>query len=120
MILCGIGGILSWAVYGIVLHISGNDIAAFFWSALAAALYAEIMARVRKCPAISYLVVAIFPLIPGAGVYYTMDYAVRGEMTLFAEKGIHTISVAGVIAVGILLVSSAFRMNTVWKQMRHK
>jgi len=30
----------------------------------------------------------------------------------------HTAAVAGVIAVGILLVSTAFRMRTVWKQQR--
>ena len=44
------------------------------------------MARVRKYPAISYLVVSIFPLIPGAGVYYTMHFAVRGEMDAFVER----------------------------------
>lgn len=119
-ILCAVGGMITWAVYGIVFRLSGSDIAAFFWSAFAASLYAEIMARIRKCPAISYLVVSIFPLIPGAGVYYTMNYVLRGEMELFAEKGMHTISVAGVIAVGILLVSTAFRMLNVWKQQKTK
>ena len=49
-----------------------------------------------------------------------MNYAVLGEMTLFAEKGIHTASVAGVIAVGILLISTAFRMIAVHKQMTRK
>lgn len=120
MVLCSIGGIFAWAVYGIVFRLTGSDIAGFFWSAVAASLYSEIMARVRKCPAIAYVVVAIFPMIPGAGIYYTMNYAVLGEMTLFAEKGIHTASVAGVIAVGILLISTAFRMIAVHKQMTRK
>lgn len=119
-ILCALGGMLTWAVYGLVFRLTGSDLAAFFWSSFAASLYSEIIARIRKCPAISYLVVSIFPLIPGAGVYYTMNYAVRGEMELFADKGMHTISVAGVIAVGILLVSTAFRMLNVWKQQRKK
>ncbi len=119
-ILCAIGGALTWAVYGLVFKYSGNDIAAYFWSALFASLYSEIMARIRKCPAISYLVSSIFPLIPGAGVYYTMNYAVRGEMEKFADQGMHTISVAGVIAVGILLISTAFRMLTIWKLQRRK
>ena len=73
------------------------------------------MARVRKYPAISYLVVSIFPIIPGAGVYYTMNYAVRGEMELFASQGMHTAAIAGVMAMGILLGSTVFRMYSYWK-----
>ena len=76
------------------------------------------MARIRKYPAISYLVVSIFPMIPGAGVYYTMNYAVRGDMDLFASKGMHTAAVAGIMAVGILLGSTFFRMYSDWKAHR--
>ena len=68
MILCAIGGLLTWAVYRLTLHLSGVDLTAFFWSCTAAAVYAEVMARIRKYPAISYLVVAIFPMIPGASI----------------------------------------------------
>lgn len=117
MILCSLGGVLSWAVYLLVLQYSGNDLTGYFWAALAAAAYSEIMARVRKYPAISYLVVSIFPLIPGAGVYYSMNHAIQGQMDAFASRGMHTIAIAGVIAVGILLVSTAFRIHSLW---RHK
>ena len=114
-LLCALGGFLSWAVYCITMELGGTDILAYFWSALFASLYSEIMARVRKYPAISYLVVSIFPMIPGAGVYYTMNHAVRGQMDLFADKGMHTAAVAGIMAVGILLGSTAFRMYSDWK-----
>lgn len=108
--LCALGGVLSWVVYLVVLKLGHGDILAYFWSALFASLYSETMARVRKYPAISYLVVSIFPLIPGAGAYYTMNYAVRGDMDLFASTGIHTAAIAGILAVGILLGSTVFRM----------
>ena len=67
-LICAVGGLLSWGIYLIVLKMTGNDIAANFWSALFASVYSEIMARIRKYPAISYLVVSIFPMLPGAGV----------------------------------------------------
>ena len=78
------------------------------------------MARVRKYPAISYLVVSVFPMIPGAGVYYTMNYAVRGQMNLFASKGMYTAAIAGIMAVGILLGSTVFRMYSDWKSRSRK
>lgn len=114
-ILCTLGGVLSWAVYVLVLQAGYTDILANFWSALFASLYAESMARIRKYPAISYLVVAIFPMIPGAGAYYTMNYAVRGDMAGFANEGMHTVAIAGILAVGILLGSTMFRMYAQWK-----
>ena len=113
--LCALGGMLAWAVYLIAQRISGSDLVAYFWSALFSSLYSEVMARIRKYPAISYLVISIFPMIPGAGVYYTMNYAVQGQMDLFAQKGMFTAAIAGIMAVGILLGSTGFRMYSDWK-----
>ena len=117
-ILCALGGFLSWAVYCLTIYLGGSEILAYFWSALFASVYSETMARIRRYPAISYLVVAIFPMIPGAGVYYTMNYAVRGQMDLFADKGMFTAAIAGIMAVGILLGSTVFRMYSDWKAHR--
>lgn len=114
-LLCAVGGLLSWGIYLIMLELGNGDITAYFWSALFASVYSEIMARIRKYPAISYLVVSIFPMLPGAGVYYTMNYAVRGQMDLFASEGMHTAAIAGILAVGILLGSTSFRMYSDWK-----
>ena len=117
-LLCVLGGFLSWAVYLLAMKLGAGDILCNFWSALFASVYSEIMARIRKCPTIGYLVVSIFPMIPGAGVYYTMNYAVRGEMDFFADKFMHTAAVAGIIAVGILLGATVFRMYSDMKNSR--
>jgi len=109
-LLCALGGFLSWAVYALTLRFSASDLTAYFWAALFSSVYSEVMARLRKYPAISYLVVSIFPLIPGAGVYYTMNYAVQGQMEQFAAQGMHTAAIAGIIAVGVLLGSTGFRV----------
>ncbi len=116
-LLCALGGMLAWLVYDLTIRLGGGEIMAYFWGAVFSSAYSEIMARIRKCPAISYLVVSIFPLIPGAGVYYTMNCAVRGEMGQFAQRGMFTAAVAGVIAVGILLVSTSVRLWHTWKQL---
>ena len=117
-LLCTLGGVLTWATYMIVIALGGGELMGYLWATIFASLYSEIMARIRKYPAISYLVVSIFPLIPGASVYYTMTHAVKGDMASFADTGMRTIAIAGAIAVGILLVSTAFRIWTV--QMRNR
>ena len=110
ILLCALGSAICWGVYYLANHIGCGNILSYFWAGIVCAAYAEAMARIRKCPAIAYLVIAIFPIIPGAGIYFTTGYLVKHEMTLFAEKGTETIAIAGVIAVGILMVSTIVRL----------
>lgn len=115
-IFCALGSGLTWAAYGITLDISGDIILANFLATLVAALYAEIMARVRKYPAISYLVVSVIPLLPGAGVYYTTNSFLVGDMAGFTSHGTETLGIAGAMAVAILIVSTVARL---WNVRKH-
>ena len=116
--ICAFGGMLTWAAYCAADYLGCSIYASYFLATLVAALYAEIMARVRKYPAISYLVVAIFPLIPGAGIYYTTSYLLQGDRYAFTEKALQTIGIAGVIAVGILMISTLVRLWSSKRQQR--
>ena len=120
ILVCTLGGILCWCAYGLTEALGGSEMMASFVAAFATAVYSEVMARVRKCPAIGYLVVGLIPLIPGSSLYYTMNYAVRGDMNMFAVQGMKTIVLAGLMAAGILLVSTSMRMWMVWKQQHKK
>jgi uncharacterized membrane protein YjjB (DUF3815 family) len=112
------GGMLTWAVYLLAISLGADVVGANFWAAAFASAYSEIMARIRKYPAISYLVVSIFPLLPGAGIYYTVSYALEQNMNLALSKGLETAAIAGVMAVGILLISTAVKVLTLWKLQR--
>ena len=118
--LCAVGGGLTWAVYLLAMDATGSIFVANFWATAFAAAYSEIMARIRKYPATSYLVISLFPLLPGAGIYYTMGYALEGSFTLALHKGLETAAIAGVMAVGILLVSTAVRSLRIWWSQRRK
>ena len=108
--LCVLGSGLTWAIYLWVMSMFGNDIVANFWAAIFAGFYAEAMARVRKLPATSYLVISLLPLIPGGGIYRAVNFAVRGNMTMFANTALHTAAIAGILAVGILMASTIVRL----------
>lgn len=108
--LCSFGGVVCWLFYRVSVILGIDNIIAYFIAAFAASLYSEWMARLRKYPAISYLVISIFPIIPGAGVYYAMTYALDGNNAAFAAKGMETAATAGVMAAGILIASSIVRI----------
>jgi uncharacterized membrane protein YjjP (DUF1212 family) len=116
--ICMAGGGLGWGAYLATVSLGGPSLLGYFIAAMTISLYAEIMARVRKFPSFSYLVTALLPLVPGAGVYYTVEYLLQGEPLLSVRQGVQTASIAGLLAVGILLISSVFRMFGVAKQLR--
>ena len=115
--LCCLGGGLGWLVYLPAASLSGSDLVGYFAAGLAISLYSEIMARIRRCPVTGYLLVSFFPLVPGAGLYYTLDYFIRSETAAAVSKGTHTLAIAVCLAVGVLLMASAVRM---WLTFRWK
>ena len=76
------------------------------------------MARVRKCPASGYLLIAFFPLVPGAGLYYTMESLLNGDHAGFQANGYNTLAMGGGLALGVLLVASLMRMLNNMRQAR--
>ena len=115
--LCIVGGLLAWGTQVFAAYLGCTDYVSYFLATFAAAVYAEVMARIRKFPAISYLVIAIFPLLPGAGVYYVVRFLMIGDSAQAGAKGLWAIAVAGVMAVAILLVST---MVHLWNTARGK
>lgn len=114
MVTASMGGVLGWYVYLLCSGMS-NDIPRYFVATVVISLYAEMMARVNKVPVIVYLIVALLPLVPGAGMYATMEYCINGDTAMFAETGVHTFMIAGALALGIVFVSSLVRL---WKTVQ--
>lgn len=115
--ICALGSVLSWFTYLVSAPLLQSEITQSFAAAVVVTIYAEAMSRIRKCPSTGYLLVACFPLVPGGGIYYTMEHAINGEVSLFLASFLHTMGIAGALAVGVLLVSSLVRM---WTSFRHR
>ena len=118
MALCLLGGAFSWLAYKFCVEIGISENISYLIASACVSFYAEIIARVRKYPAISYLLASLVPLIPGAGIYYTMSFAVSGDMNAFLNRGAATAAIAVSLAAGVLLVSTIFRMWGVWHKRR--
>ncbi|MBR5947557.1 MAG: threonine/serine exporter family protein [Clostridia bacterium] len=113
-----VGSIISWFVCSICMRMRLSEPISYLVAAAASSFYAEIMARVRKFPATSYLLSALVPLIPGAGIYYTTDFIRRGMGSEAWSKGLATAAIAGAVAVGVLISSTVFRMWGVYKKSK--
>lgn len=103
----GLTGAIGWTIYFITANIFRSNIAATFLGALTVGLLGEFLARVCKKPATIFITSGIIPLVPGAGMYYTMLAIIENDFTMAATKGVETFFVATAIAVGVI-ISSAF------------
>lgn len=110
ILICGLGAGLGWLVYLLSQRLFGGDIFPAFVAAAAIALYAETMARLRRCPVTGYLQVALLPLVPGAGIYNAMGYCVAGEDDLFLSTLLHTFGFAASLAIGAMVSSTLLRI----------
>lgn len=119
LVLACLGGSLGWLVY-LLFNPLGNDIAQFFFATVATAIYSEIMARLMKRPATEFQIVALLPMVPGGGIFYTMEYCVIGNNEMFIQTGLHTLGIAGSLAMGILLVSSFVRLFSIVNPSKQK
>ena len=109
-------GSLGWFVYKLSLHLGFTDTIALFLASISLSTYSEIFARILKTPVTTFVVVALIPLVPGGGMYYTMVEAITGNVMSFLEIGIKTIASAGVLAIGVILVSTVTKTIVKYKK----
>ena len=103
VIFCGFTGALGWIIYYILIQNGLNGIFACVFATLILTLFSRCFAIIRHNPVTVYLMTGIFPLVPGAGIYYTAYYLVNGNKELFAATGLETFETAAAIGFGILI-----------------
>lgn len=114
LLFAAIGGGLGWFVYSLCLHLGGKTVTALFLSSISFSIYSEIFARILKTPVTTLVVCCLIPLVPGAGMYYTMYEAITGNISGSLEVGINTIANAGTLALGVIFVSSITRQINIF------
>ncbi len=113
-----IGGGLGCLVNECGLALGLGTFFSIFLASFALASYSEIMARVRKTTVTTFLISGLFPLVPGAGMYYTMLAIVHNDLSEALSTGISTLSTAAVMALGILFVSTLSRGITYFRKTK--
>lgn len=113
----GIAGALAWSLYSISFKISASSILATFIGALTVGILGEFLARILKKPATLFITPGIIPLVPGAGMYYTMLHVIEKDFIMAANKGVETFFIAAAISIGII-ISTGFSRSI--KRVRFK
>ena len=105
-VLCGISGVLGWILYMVLARYAGfTPPAATVFATMLVVLSARYFSVLDRCPAIVFLLCGIFPLVPGAGVFWTSYYVVSDQLRLALGSGFMAVKVTIAIVLGIILIS---------------
>lgn len=100
----GLIGAIGWALYLLLARYCGASPAV---GTLASAILVCVLSRFAavpmRSPAQVFLLCGIFPLVPGAGIFWFTYYLTAGQFALSLHSGFVAIKVAVALVLGIIL-----------------
>lgn len=98
---CGVIGTLGWLVYCVAVQPTSAPVASFFGTFVVVLISRMLTVRM-KCPITMFMIPGIFPLIPGASVYYMAYDLVMSETKQAGQSGFLALKIAFGIVLGIV------------------
>lgn len=111
-----IGGVVTWLIFNAFTSFVGGVFLPALVASTFAAIYAEALARRNKIPNAIFFIIAVIPLVPGRGLYYTMFNAVMADWGQCLSYAISTLLYAAGIAVGICLIAAFVQIWDIWRR----
>ncbi len=101
----GFCGTMGWALYLVLSRYTAMTPAEVLFCATALVTLVALLQSIgRKCPITVFLISGIFPLVPGAGIFWTSYNIVSEHLTDAFQTGFAALKATVAIAFGILVV----------------
>ncbi len=120
-IYCGLAGMVGWLLYLLLMwntEISPTIIV--FLSTALVTFVSILMSILRKCPIAVFLICGIFPLVPGAGVFWTTYNIVANHIPAAMSSGFMAVKNTVAIAFGILIINELHGLTVLKRILRRK
>lgn len=102
---CSLIGAFGWLTLIFVRHITSDIVIATFAGSVLVGILSGNASKRLRMPATVFIYTGMIPLVPGYGMYYTMQNFVTKHYIEAAKIGVDTVLQAGAIAMGILIAS---------------
>lgn len=102
---CAPIGAAGWLLYRVMMTLAGAGIfeATFLATALVV-LLSRFVAVAEQCPATVFVTAGIFPLVPGAGIYWACYYLVTSQFDLAGTNALSALQAMIGIVLGIVFI----------------
>lgn len=114
----GVIGAIGWVVFIYLRHDLGyTSFVSNFCATISLALASELSSRIFKQPVTVFVIPGIVPLVPGLGIYQGMFAIINNEYNNGTSILLTAMTDSVAIAIGVMLVSSLFRVLKVRRFM---
>lgn len=102
---CAAIGAAGWLLYRVMTEMAGATVfeGTFLATALVV-LLSRFVSVIERCPATVFVTAGIFPLVPGAGIYWSAYYLVTNQFELAAANGFSALQTMVGIVLGIVFI----------------
>ncbi len=102
---CGIVGASGWLLYSLLVYYAAFSApAATFLATVFIVFLCRIFAVLKNCPATVFVITGIFPLVPGAGIFWTSYDLVEGALRNALLTGFDAVKCSVAIVLAIVAV----------------
>ena len=117
----GICGTIGWLFYLVFSRYTAMSPAEVVFCATALVTLTALMQSTgRKCPITVFLICGIFPLVPGAGIFWTSYNIVSNQLQEALQTGFGALKATVAIAFGILAMMELNGKGKVRKWLKKK
>jgi uncharacterized membrane protein YjjB (DUF3815 family) len=106
LIWTGFAGALGWFVFDTIATLYDEAGIGIFLGSLALGLFCEAVGRWKDTPPMTYIICALFPLVPGVTAYQTIEATVLELYSDALNYGMITIRYAIGIAMGLVVATT--------------
>ena len=101
ILLGGLLGGVCYSIYWLMLYFGASGSVSMFFGAFVAALIGQLFARKTKMISTIFIALAIIPLVPGLGLYHTMNLLAQGQTGSGLAVAFSTMALFLMIALGV-------------------
>ena len=117
----GFCGMMGWLLYLILSRYTAmSPVEVLFCATALVTLIALLQSIGRKCPITVFLISGIFPLVPGAGIFWTSYNIVSNQLPDALHTGFAALKATVAIAFGILAVMELNGKGRIGKWIKKK
>lgn len=102
---CALIGAAGWMLYRVMMAFAGAGVfEATFLATVLVVLLSRFVAVAEHCPATVFVTAGIFPLVPGAGIYWACYYLVTSRFDRAGENALTALQAIIGIVLGIVFI----------------
>ena len=117
----GFCGTMGWLLYLVLSrYTSMSPVEMVFCATTLVTLTSLLQSAARKCPITVFLICGIFPLVPGAGLFWTSYNIVSNQLSEALQTGFVALKATVAIALGILVVMEFNGKGRIGKRIKRR